>query len=348
MKRLRVNAGNKYDILIEKGLIEKSGELIRGVSKAAKAAIITDSNVCGLYSQGVKKSLEKEGFEVYTHIFPAGEESKNLKSVYDMLCFLAENSFTRSDIIAALGGGVTGDMAGYAAASYMRGIDFVQIPTSLLSQIDSSVGGKTGVDLPQGKNLCGAFWQPKAVIIDYTVLDTLPERYFTDGMAEAIKYGCIKDKKLFERLENESVRDFLEDMIFNCVDIKRRVVENDEREKGERMLLNFGHTLGHAIEKYYNFSGISHGEAVAIGMSLIAAAGEKNGLTKSGTARRVVDILKKYSLPVCLDAPLDEIITAARADKKMSLDGLNFVMLSEIGDSFVKKLPMDGVWDFFK
>lgn len=346
MKKLTVNVGKGYDILIEKGLLFSCGEIVRGVSKAEKAAVITDSNVGKLYAEKVKESLEKVGFSVCVYEFEAGEKSKTLKTVYGMLCFLAENGLTRSDIVVALGGGVTGDMAGYAAASYMRGVDFVQIPTSLLAQIDSSVGGKTGVDLPQGKNLCGAFWQPRAVIIDPDVLRTLPERYFTDGMGEAVKYGCIKDESLFERLENENVKDFIDELIFTCVDIKRKVVENDEREKGERMLLNFGHTFGHALEKYYNFGKLSHGEAVSVGMALLTLAGEQNGITQKGTYDRLVRLCKKYGLPTYDDAPLDELVKIAVSDKKMRSDGLRLVLLKKIGDSFVEPMAIDRVRSF--
>ncbi len=205
---------------------------------------------------------------------------------------------TRRDIIIALGGGVCGDMAGFAAASYLRGIDFIQIPTSLLSQVDSSVGGKTGVDLPQGKNLVGAFHQPIAVLIDPDMLKTLPEEFITDGMGEVIKYGCIKDAEFFEFLENENALENIESVIETCVKIKRDVVSRDEREKGERMLLNFGHTLGHAIEKLTGYGEITHGMAVAIGMSMIAKAGEKNGITEAGAYKRIVRLCKKYNLPV--------------------------------------------------
>ncbi|MCR4925199.1 MAG: 3-dehydroquinate synthase [Clostridiales bacterium] len=347
MKKLTLNVGKKYDILIEKNLLDNCGKLIREVSKAKKAGIITDSNVGLFYAERVKESLEKEGFEVFIHIFRAGEQSKNFESIYRMLCFLAENTFTRSDIVVALGGGVTGDMAGFTAASYMRGIDFVQIPTSLLAQIDSSVGGKTGVDLPQGKNLCGAFWQPRRVIIDPEVLSTLPKAFFTDGMAEAIKAGCIKDKALFERLEKENAPDFIEDMIYSCVDMKRKVVENDEREKGERMLLNFGHTLGHAIEKYYDFKGLSHGQAVAVGMVLVTRASEKAGITEKGTTERLIELIKKYGLPFEDKAELAELLKITRSDKKMSNSGLNFVMLKEIGESFTKPLTVEQTEEFF-
>lgn len=347
MKIMHVKTGNEYDIHFERGALQKCGRMIRAITPAKRAAIITDSNVAGFYAADVRASLTSAGFEASLFVFSAGEESKTLDTIADMLSFLAEQSLTRGDIVVALGGGVTGDMAGFAAACYLRGIRFVQIPTSLLAQIDSSVGGKTGVDLPQGKNLCGAFHQPALVIIDPDTLDTLPAKFFTDGMGEAVKYGCIKSPELFERIENEHVHDFLDDMIYACVDIKRRVVENDETEKGERMLLNFGHTLGHALEKYYNFTTLTHGQAVAVGMALIAHAGERNGITAPGTARRIEEVLRRLGLPHTDPAPLPELLKAAHADKKRAADGLNLVLLREIGSAFIQKVPEAELPGFF-
>lgn len=347
MKTMHVKTGREYDIHFERGALQKCSKLIRSVTAARRAAIITDSNVAGFYAAEVRASLSAAGFEASLFVFPAGEESKTLATIADMLSFLAEQSLTRGDIVVALGGGVTGDMAGFAASCYLRGIEFIQIPTSLLAQIDSSVGGKTGVDLPQGKNLCGAFHQPSLVIIDPDTLETLPAKFFTDGMGEAVKYGCIKSPSLFERIENEHVRDFLDDMIYECVDIKRAVVENDEKEKGERMLLNFGHTLGHALEKYYHFTRLTHGQAVGIGMVLIAHAGERNGITAPGTARRIEEVLRRLGLPHTDPAPLPDLLRAAHADKKRASDGLNLVLLREIGSAFVQKVPEEELPSFF-
>lgn len=346
-KTLYVNTGRPYEIRIERGGLKGCGALVRSVSQAGKAAVITDSNVGPLYAGAAAASLEAAGFQVFTHIFPAGESSKVLGSIGAMLAFLADNAFTRSDLVIALGGGVTGDMAGFAAAVYMRGIDYVQLPTSLLAQIDSSVGGKTAVDLPQGKNLCGAFWQPRLVLIDPELLSTLPPRYFADGMAEAIKYGCIDDAPLFERLEREEAAGFLEDLIFACVDSKRRIVEADERESGKRMLLNFGHTLGHAIEKHGHFEGLSHGEAVGVGMLLASAAGERNGLTRAGTAQRLRGLLQKYGLPISCEAPLETLLRLAASDKKRDGGALRLILLREIGQSFVQPLPFERLPAFF-
>lgn len=348
MRTVHVSTGKPYDIFIERGIIDCCGEYIRRLSNAEKVTVITDSNVAPLYQWGVLNSLEKANFEVKTHIFKAGEESKNLNTISEMYKTLADFRMTRKDVVLALGGGVTGDMAGFAAATYLRGIDFIQIPTSLLAQVDSSVGGKTGVDLPQGKNLVGAFHQPIAVLIDPNTLDTLSDAYVSDGMAEIIKYGCIKDAEFFNNLANENALDHIEDVIERCVSIKRDVVNRDEREKGERILLNFGHTLGHAIEKIYNFKGISHGMAVAIGMVLISKAGEKAGLTEQGTADKISDLCLKYGLPTTDSATFEDMAKAAAGDKKTSGSSINLVLLSKIGDSFTKQIKISELLDFIK
>ena len=259
---------------------------------------------------------------------------------------LADFRVTRKDVIVALGGGVCGDMAGFAAATYLRGIDFIQVPTSLLAQVDSSVGGKTGVDLAQGKNLVGAFHQPIGVLIDPDTLNTLPDRFIADGMAEVIKYGCIKDAAFFENLESVDALSHIEDVIETCVSIKRDVVSRDEREAGERMLLNFGHTLGHAIEKIYNFTGITHGMAVAVGMVLISRAGEKQGITPSGTADRIAALCEKYELPTSDSASFADMAEAAMGDKKTAGSSINLVLLKGIGESVIYPLPLDGLEDF--
>ena len=339
MKKLTVNVDNGYDILIEKGLLDRAGELIKSVLNANKITLISDTNVYPLYSDKVKASLEDQGYQVFTYIFEAGEASKKTETVVDIVEYMADKGLTRNDGVVALGGGVCGDMAGFAAAIYLRGIKFVQIPTTLLAQVDSSVGGKTGVNLPQGKNLCGAFHQPSMVIIDPNVLDTLSPHYFSDGMGEVIKYGCIKSKTLFDRLEKENPNDFIEDMIFECVDIKRIVVENDEKEHGERALLNFGHTCGHAIEKLWNFETVSHGEAVGIGMVMISKVGEKLGLTEHGTADKIAKVLEKYNLKTQDTHSTAEIVKAMGADKKRTGSGIKFIMLKAIGDSFINPVP---------
>jgi 3-dehydroquinate synthase len=347
MKKLTVNAGAGYDILIEKGIIANAGEYIKPLSNANKICLISDTNVYPIYGDMVKSSLENENYQVFTYIFEAGEASKQTSTVISMVEFMAENELTRGDLVVALGGGVCGDMAGFAAAIYLRGIDFVQIPTSLLAQVDSSVGGKTAVDLPQGKNLCGAFHQPILVLIDPNTIDTLDSHFFSDGLAEAIKMGCIKSKSLFEKIENQNARDIIDEIIYECDALKAGVVERDEKEHGERALLNFGHTGGHAIEKLHNFTTISHGEAVGIGMVLISKAGEANGITEKGTADRIAKVLTKYNLKVEDNNSLEDIITAMNADKKRTATSINFTLIHSIGDSYNEKIKYEDIPSFF-
>lgn len=347
MKKLTVNVNDKYDILIEKGLLPQSGRLVKKILNAKKIVLISDTNVYPIYGDTVKKSLEDEGYDVFAYVFEAGEASKNTANIVKMVEFMAEKELTRDDSVVALGGGVCGDMAGFAAAIYLRGIKFVQIPTSLLAQVDSSVGGKTAVDLPQGKNLCGAFHQPSLVIIDPNVLDTLTDHYFSDGMGEVIKAGCIKSAKLFERLENENPKDFIEDMIYECLDIKRAVVENDEKEHGERALLNFGHTCGHSIEKLWNFETVSHGEAVGIGMVMITQVTENLGITDKGTADRIKRVLEKNNMKIADTHSTAEIVNAMSADKKRTANGIKFAVLKRLGESFIYPVKNEDISKMF-
>lgn len=347
MKKLTVKAGKGYDILIDRGILANAGEYIKSVSNAKKVCIISDTNVYPIYGEKIAFSLKSAEYQVFTCIFDAGESSKNTSTVISMVEYLAENEFTRSDLVIALGGGVCGDMAGFAAAIYLRGIDFVQIPTSLLAQVDSSVGGKTAVDLPQGKNLCGAFHQPALVLIDPDTIDTLDAHFFSDGLAEAIKMGCIKSASLFEKIENHNAYDIIDEIIYECDLLKAGVVERDEKEHGERALLNFGHTAGHAIEKLHNFTTISHGEAVGIGMVLISRAGEENGITEKGTAQRIAGVLTKYNLKTADTHALSDIISAMNADKKRTGTSINFTLLHSIGDSYNKKIKYEDIPGFF-
>ncbi|MFV0361751.1 MAG: 3-dehydroquinate synthase [Suipraeoptans sp.] len=339
--KLHVNLGkDSYDIKIEKNLLTDICPHISALYSGRKLCIISDDNVFSLYGDQISDSLSSE-FEVSHLILPHGEATKAFDSLKLIYKKLTEEKLTRTDIILALGGGVIGDLAGFAAASFLRGIDFIQVPTSLLAQVDSSVGGKVAVDLPQGKNLVGAFYQPKLVLIDPSVLSTLPTKYINDGMGEVIKYGCIKDEALFDILESHNdfsdLEDIITDIIFTCVDIKRRVVENDQFDRGERMLLNFGHTLAHAIEQFYDYKRESHGEAVAIGMYAITNFSEEKGLTSIGTAERIKSILIKYSLPYRCDISTDKLIEAISLDKKNLLDSLNVILLKDIGESYIYK-----------
>lgn len=340
---LTVNTSKQYSILIERGALDSLGAHCASLfAPGAKAVIVTDTHVAPLYLDRTAASLRNAGFDVSSCAFPAGEPSKRLSTIEGIYGHMAQAHVTRSDFVVALGGGVTGDMAGFAAASYLRGIPFVQVPTTLLSQVDSSVGGKTGVDLPQGKNLVGAFWQPSFVLIDPDTLSTLPPHFFADGMGEVIKYGCIKSRALFDLLAGtQDIATVMDDVIYRCVDIKRDVVERDEFDTGERALLNFGHTFGHALEKLNNYQGLSHGAGVGMGMVMMARLGEKAGLTAPGTADAIAAVLQKYGLPVRSDLPLNQIVEATASDKKSTGSSINLVLLTEIGESFVHKVTRE-------
>ena len=336
--KLTVNLGeNSYPIFIENGIIKKSGEHISQIFSGQKIMIVSDDNVFPLYGQQVMDSLKD--YECHFLVLPHGEPTKNFQSLPKIYTAMLDAKLTRSDLVIALGGGVIGDLAGFAAASYLRGIKLVQIPTSLLAQVDSSVGGKVAVDLPQGKNLVGAFYQPKMVLIDPDVLNTLPEHFIKDGMGEVIKYGCIKDGSLFDRLcahsSFEDLKPELPEIIARCVDIKRIVVEADQFDTGERMLLNFGHTLAHTIEQYYNYERESHGEAVGIGMYQITLMAEEKGLTGSGCADQIKKALDIYGLPSSCGLPVTDLTKAITLDKKNLNGKLNVVLLKELGSSYV-------------
>ena len=339
MKKLTIELKNSYDVLIEKGLLQKSGELIRAISKSNKAFVISDSNVYNFYGKELMTSLEKAGFKTAKFIFEAGEESKNLHTIERIYRELALFNMTRSDIIVDLGGGVCGDMAGFCASTFLRGVPCVHIPTSLIAQVDSSIGGKTGVNLKNGKNLVGTFYHPSLVIVDPLLLDTLEDLYFEDGMAEVIKYAAIKDKSLFLKLLSNDPRKDIEEIIFTCLSIKKELVEEDEFDKSSRMLLNFGHTIGHAIESYYNYNKFSHGQAVALGMKYISMFGEEIGITSKGTSKQIEEILMLYNLPTEIGGSLSEILRYTSLDKKNILGKLNLILIKEIGESIV--YPID-------
>ena len=338
--KLTVDLGpNSYPIHIENGILAKTGELVSEVFSGKKIMIVSDDNVFPLYGEIITKALSDSGFECHSFVLPHGEPTKSFQSLPKIYEALINAKLTRSDLLIALGGGVIGDLAGFAASSYLRGIKFVQIPTSLLAQVDSSVGGKVAVDLPQGKNLVGAFYHPKAVIIDPNVLNTLPDHFISDGMGEVIKYGCIKDKELFELLcRHTSFNDLkpkLTQIIARCVDIKRIVVEADQFDLGERILLNFGHTLAHTIEQHFNYERESHGEAVGIGMYQITKIAEEKELTTAGCAEQIKKALEIYKLPDNSNLPIDVLTDAISLDKKNLNNHLNVVLLHDIGDSYV-------------
>lgn len=328
---------NSYPIYIENGILKNASDYISQIFHGRRIMIVSDDHVYPLYGNLLADSLSS--YECHTLILPHGEQTKSFQTLPQIYSAMLDARISRSDLVIALGGGVIGDLAGFAAASYLRGAKLVQIPTSLLAQVDSSVGGKTAVDLPQGKNLVGAFYHPKLVLIDPDVLDTLPERFIHDGMGEVIKYGCIKDAALFQTLQKhtsfEDLKDELASVICRCVDIKRIVVEKDQFDTGERMLLNFGHTLAHTIEQYYHYERESHGEAVAIGMYQITRIAEEKALTPIGSAETIKQVLTTYGLPFECGLLLSNLIGAVTLDKKNLNNHLNVVLLHEIGDSYV-------------
>ena len=335
---------HSYPIYIERGILSQAAEKISEVFQGKKIMIISDDRVYSYYGEKLKKVLSAK-YEVFDTVIPHGEKSKSIHTLPEVYASMLAAKISRTDLVVALGGGVVGDLAGFVAATFLRGIKFVQIPTSILAQVDSSVGGKVAVDLEQGKNLVGAFYQPKMVLIDPDVLETLPERYVIDGMGEVIKYGCIKDAKLFDELESyggyEGLKEHLPEVIEACVDSKRRVVEADEFDLGERILLNFGHTLAHSIEQYWHYEKESHGEAVAIGMYQITKIAEEKGLTKAGEAERIRKVLEMYKLPVSCNLPLPELTEAMKLDKKVLSGKLKVVLLHEIGDSYQHPTQID-------
>lgn len=340
---------NSYNIIIEKGLLDNLGKEFKEIYNGEKIFILTDENVDKYYGDKVKKQLEKAGYKTKKMVLKPGEETKSFNTLPSVYNELLEFKLTRKELIVTLGGGVIGDLGGFVASTFLRGVSFIQIPTSLLAQVDSSVGGKVGVDLEKGKNLVGSFYQPKRVFIDPNVLNTLPEKFYKDGMAEVIKYGCIKDKEFFYKLKKlesrEDVMKNIEDIIYKCCFIKKSVVERDEKDLGERMLLNFGHTLGHAVEKYYNFTGYSHGEAVAIGMYNISLKSEDEGITDKGVSEEIKEILINYGLPYEVNInDNSKIVETISLDKKNIGSVLKVILLKRIGESII----YDTTADFFK
>lgn len=345
MKKLNMNLGSiTSNIIIEKGIIKNAGRDIRKVYSSNKIAVVTDENVFGLYGEILEKSLAAENFTPTFIVIKPGEQSKTVDTLKHVYSNLVSMGITRGDLIVALGGGVVGDLAGFAASTYLRGIDFVQIPTSLLAQIDSSIGGKVAVNLDEGKNLIGSFYHPKLVLVDPEVLNSLPEKFVKDGLGEAIKYGCIRDKELFSMLldikSNFELLDNIEYIIFRCLSIKKETVEMDEKDKGIRMLLNFGHTIGHAIEKYFNYEKYSHGEAVSVGMYWITKKSEEMGITEKGTSDKIKGALENYGIEyTILHLDREEIIKNILVDKKNISGKLNLILLKDIGNAFIYTIP---------
>ncbi len=338
MKTISVaHSSGRYSIYVGEGILGEALAMVFANKSYDRVFAVSETNVYPLWREYLLDSLESCGIEIAgTHIFAAGEPNKRLSTVSEIYADFAAAKLTRKSLVIALGGGVCGDMTGFAAATYLRGIDVLQIPTTLLSQIDSSIGGKTGVDLDVGKNLVGAFHQPAAVIADSRFLDTLPERYINDGMGEAIKYGMIADRDLFEGISGKSVD--RAEMIYRCMKIKADVVEADEFEQNIRAILNYGHTVGHAVEKLGGFTRFSHGESVGIGMLYAAKIG-----AALGCPDYFDDIMKAlcaYNMPTDMDYSADELLNVAASDKKRTGDDVKFILVPEIGKAEIKKIPL--------
>ena len=342
MESVRIRTGVPYDAVIGRGLLDRAGELSAEVLRTRHVMILADENVAPLYLGRTEESFRKAGFRTESHVFPAGEDRKTLETVEDMLLSADRHGMTRADAFIALGGGVTGDMAGLAAALYLRGIDFIQIPTTLLAMVDASVGGKTAVNLASGKNLCGAFHQPRLVICDPDTLKTLPGPILAEGMAEVIKHGAICSPALLDRIAAGADPG---DLIADNIRIKSGIVSRDEKESGERKLLNFGHTFGHAAEKLSGFT-IFHGEGVATGMMIAAFAAEHHGLCAPGVYRELKELLQKAKLPVTTGFPAAEIAENAMNDKKRAGDTITLVIPAERGRCILYPVPAGEVKDW--
>ena len=330
MKTVHIDASKSYDVRIGRGLLDDCGRQIAERVRCASAAVVADDTVYALYGERVCASLEAAGVRTVCYVFPHGEKSKNLLEYAKILNFLAENRVTRADALIALGGGVTGDLGGFAAATYLRGIPFVQLPTTLLAAVDSSVGGKTAVDLPAGKNLAGAFYQPELVLCDLDTLDSLPREIFLDGCAEVIKYAVLGSRELFALLADIPSGKGLEEVTARCVEMKRDFVQSDELDRGARQMLNLGHTFGHAVEASSRFT-LSHGKSVAIGMAMILRAACSRGLCSAETRDAVIALLQRYGLPTECPYPADMLLGALSADKKIFGTRMNLVVPTDIG-----------------
>ncbi len=327
----------EYKIHIGKSLLNEAKDLFAPFVTGKKVCVVSDSNVFPLYGEKTVDMIKNAGGDVFSLVVEAGEEAKSFKNLEYLCREIIKRDFTRSDVIVALGGGVVGDLTAFCASVVLRGVKLIQIPTTLLSQVDSSVGGKTAVNIPEGKNLVGTFYQPSMVIIDTDTLKTLPEREISCGMAEIIKYGAIRDESLAEKLSSGNFE--IEEVIHTCCAIKAQIVENDELDKGERMLLNFGHTLGHAVENYMGYGVLSHGAAVAIGMCVITKWSEEKGITKKGTYEKIKALCEKYNLPTHIDN-MDKMTHAAMHDKKRSGSKINLVLVKSMGESYTEKVEV--------
>lgn len=318
--------------------LENLGALVAEKIEGRSAVLVTDENVGPLYLNRAKASLKSAGFSVYPFTVHAGEESKSAAVYLELLNFMASIPLTRTDCAVALGGGVVGDLTGFAAATYLRGIPIIQVPTSLLAMVDSSVGGKTAINLPAGKNLAGAFHMPTLVLWDVSLLETLPKSCFKDGMGEVIKYGILYDKKFFDQLKNPQwTKAHLEEIVKRCVEIKEAFVKADTFDRGERQKLNLGHTIGHAIERATDF-GVSHGCAVAVGMLKIAEVSAQNGWCTVETANEIREILEAYGFSLKIESDMHTLCAIMMSDKKRKGDNIDLVIPERIGSCVLKRV----------
>ena len=340
MKQIHIDASTSYDVMIGAGLLDEAGNIITGLGNVKNAVIVSDDNVYPLYGDKIREQLEKCDVNVQCFVVDHGEQSKSMAVYEKLLEFLCTCHMTRSDILIALGGGVVGDLTGFAAATYQRGIRFVQVPTSLLAAVDSSVGGKTAVNLSGAKNQVGCFYQPSVVICDTDTLSTLPENEYRAGCAEVIKYGMIGNSAFFSELKDKPVKDWYEEVIAVCVSMKRDVVMRDEFDHGDRMLLNFGHTLGHCVEKLSHYE-VEHGYGVAMGMAAITKAAEQKGICDSGVYDELLTVLNKYGLPTAIKYNIEDMYQAALADKKNAAGVLRIIVPEKVGKCVIKTIPVE-------
>ena len=348
MNTVHIPVGLPYDMQIGPGLLGTLADRAKALCpKAARFLVVTDDAVGPLWLQKAIHPLFAADLPFSVYTLPHGEASKTSSSLVDLLNFAAAEHLTRSDVFLALGGGMVGDLTGLAAATYMRGVSYIQLPTTLLAAIDSSVGGKTAVDLPAGKNLMGAFWQPRAVLCDTDTLATLPRADFISGCAEVIKTAVLFDEELFDLLEAAGPDFDREAVITRCVGYKRDVVAEDERDTGRRALLNLGHTLGHAVEAESGFA-LTHGQAVAIGMATVCRAAAIGGLCGPEVPRRVDVILEKFGLPIVTDAPFDALMGRMLSDKKRSGGTISLVVPERIGRCCVRPMTTEAAAAFLK
>ena len=347
MTSVTVKTGKPYEVRIGEGLLKEAPAMLSAILPAKRLMVVSDDNVYPLYGESLVNSLSAAGFQTYSYVMKSGEQSKNLTVYGDLLQKLCEAGLTRDDSVIALGGGVVGDLAGFAAATYQRGISYVQMPTSLLAAVDSSVGGKTAVDLPGGKNQVGAFCQPALVICDIDTLKTLPEEEYRNGCAEIIKYGMLLGEPLFSRLSEQPVKEMYEEIIGCCVAVKRDYVEADEFDRGLRMLLNLGHTAGHGVELLSGFT-VPHGQGVAIGMAIIARAAHAMGFCDETVPERLVKLIKAYGLPTETAFTADEVSAAVSNDKKNTATSMRIVYPEAVGSCKVLSVSKETFREWLK